>query len=219
MKRNLKLLYFLTLAALCLYVTTGPVVADSVPMIGFAPYTFTNAVAWVANNAPEGVANWEVPPYFYPYSGSGASLDLDLSCDAACAATVDFKLDVGSDGYVKVSLNGSSTDSTAGGDVDVVLGPPETIEQSWSVSGTSLSMESFSFPVYLAHVSAEGQSGEYDGYFTISLPDGGELNMDGTSLDFNATSPPSPSVPEPASVLLLGSVLLSLGFLRRKAYR
>ena len=136
MKTNLKLVYFLMLPALCLYVAAGSVQAqDGGP-------TIINAGA--SEGLTTGNLNWGYAPGFSPSSGSTVSLGLYVECDEdglpACSATVDFSFNVFDPAIIAMSLGGSSDDPNAYGTLAFYDGEPggETVE-NWTVSGGSLS--------------------------------------------------------------------------------
>ena len=202
MKWNHKLLYLLTLGALCLYVTTGPAEA-LVPVSG---PTITNT--WASLDTTQGVLNALTYPYFTPDWGKTVALELDVTCmSGPCQGTVDFGLFVDGPGLISFELGGTSDDSTAWG--DVLFPVYAAVDPSWTVNNDGhLSMTSFS-------VSVPGADW-YHGQFTInSLAGGSSIHMSPGSLDITTYS----DVPEPSSALLLGAGFAFVEFLRRKSRR
>ena len=210
--KNLKLLYLLTLCALCLYVATGPAQAGAVVIRNLG----VGVVAPVQGNL-----NWvSGPGWASPGYGATVSLGMEAQCvrEVACVDTVDFSFLVDDGGVfhtpITISLSGTSTDDTATGTVAFYDSQPggETI-QNWTTSGVFLLMTPFT-------VETTGLSfGRYQGEFTFRLAPGGDLNVPlATSLDFTSVPPPTDSTPEPGSALLLGAGIACVGFLRYKVH-
>jgi hypothetical protein len=211
-KRNLKLLYLLTLGALCLYVTTGPAEA------GFAVNgPISDAEASLITT--QGILNAAVDPYFDPSAGTTVDLDLNVLCvSGPCTATVNFDFYVSAPGLITVELSGTSNDPDAAGEVLFPWSPPPpslalalvppALNPQWVVDGIQLSMDTFTVLVPV--------NGRYYGQFTItSLAEGRWVNLGEKSLEFTYNS----AVPEPGSALLLGAGIAFVAFLRRKTQR
>jgi hypothetical protein len=201
-KRNLKLLYLLTLAALCLYVTTGP--AEAITSVNIGP--ISGATASFEGGAPPVGLDVSYGPTFAPDWGNRVDLGVNVLCvSAPCAATVDFNFYVSAPGSITVELHGTSNDPNAEG---AVLFPFSDADPPWDVNGDfQLSMDPFTVPVGV---------GRYYGQFTItSLAEGGFVNLGPESLEFTYNS----AVPEPGSALLLGAGIAFVAFLRRKTQR
>jgi hypothetical protein len=214
-KRNLKLLYLLTLGALCLYVTTGSAVAVPIPT---GPISSTEASLITA----EGILNASVGPYFSPSSGTTVDLDLNVSCQAGggdCQATVDFDFNVSGPGRLTFELGGTSDDPDATGGLLFPVSAPlpdliltlfrPVLNPTWEVDeGGQLEMTPTPFSVYVPGAD------RYYGQFTINLAEGRSLFMAPRSLDVTFSA-----VPEPGSALLLGAGIAFVAFLRRKIRR
>jgi PEP-CTERM motif len=201
--KNLKLLYFLTLCGLFLYMATGPAQASSV---GGGGVQIDNT-GWgygvqVGNPVYDPAPNWVGS--FTPTARFG----LDVSCGVSpCSGTVDFGFIVYNPALITISLNGWSNDPNATGTVAFYDGEPngETIHD-WTVDGGALLMNSFS-------VRVPGSDGWLGGEFTFNLAANSELRVpNAESLDFTTTAP------EPGSALLLGVGIAFVGFLRRKVH-
>jgi hypothetical protein len=215
-KRNLKLLYLLTLGALCLCVTTGPAEAGFSIINNGGPISYANA--WFESTSG-GILNVSSGPNFAPSSGDRVDLGLDVSCGTGggtCAATVGFGFSVSAPGSITVDLSGWSSDPAAEGEVRFPVAQEVSFSlasvalyQTWDVnSDFQLSMDPFTVPV---------EAGWYFGQFTItSLAEGGYVNLGEKSLDFTYNSS---AVPEPGSALLLGAGIAFVAFLRRKSRR
>ena len=203
MKLNLKFLYFLTLAALCLYVTTGPASASSV--VGSAPQMVNLSVGeGTSTGDPATLLTWTGVQWEELY-GYTVHLDATATCqvapDPSCAGTVGFSFNVFSPGTITLSLVGTSNDPNATGTLEF-----NGTTQPWSISGGSISMTPFL-------VSVPGSFGAYFGQFDItSLAPGKFVEL---PIDLQSGS----SVPEPGSALLLGAGIALVEFLRRKIRR
>ena len=203
MKLNLKLLYFLTLGALCLYVTSGPASATSV--VGSAPLLVNLGIVSGTSTGDDGTQlDWTGVAWEELY-GYTVHLDATATCQGAagqsCAGTVGFSFAAFSPGRITVSLVGTSDDSGAEGTADLY-----GTTQPWSISGGNISMTPFL-------VNVPGSFGAYFGHFDIaSLAAGHSLEL---PIDLGSGS----SVPEPGSALLLVGGIGLVEFLRRKIRR
>lgn len=201
MKWNYKLLYLLTLGALCLYVTTGPAEA-LVPVSG---PQITNTGVGTGTSTGLGLLNWTNIGWEESLPYTTADLYADADCppgDGSCAGTLGFDFKVGGAGAITIVLIGTSNDPGAAGTVTFY-----GTTQTWSVSGGDLSMTPFT-------VQVPDSLAAYSGEFTItSLASGGYVEL---PVEFD--SGPS-SVPEPSSALLLGAGFAFVEFLRRKSRR
>ena len=198
MKLTLKFLYLLTLAALCLCVTSVP--ASAVPVASGTP-PITNTAVGVGTSTVDGTQlNWTGVAW-EESSGYTVNLDATATCqllievDPACAGTLGFSFNISSPAGVKISVIGASDDPTATGTVTF-----NGTTEGWSVDGDgNVVMTPFS-------VGVPGSGDPYFGEFTI------------TSLAPNdyVELPVQASVPEPGSALLLGAGIVLVAFLRRK---
>ena len=199
MKRNLKVLYFVILGVLCLYVSTGPATAT----------TFLNAWAGLNSSSTVGNVSGSGSIEFDPNFGNTIDLDMVLTCvtgvSGYCEAEVDYGFNVYGPASVTVEVSGRSTDPGASGTTSL-----SSSSARWSVSGNSVVMTPFSVGAPLAYAPFSGE-------FTITLAQGGVLNLEDTSLDF-VGGPESEPAPEPGSALLLGAGVVCLAFLRRKIH-
>jgi len=201
-KRNLKLLYFLTLGALCLCLTAVP--AGAVTVVS-GPELFGDAIV----TSPfffAGNPTWTTTPAWAPSSGTVLKMDGKVSCGAggeACKAELDFYFTVTGATPITVTLGGASTDPLAHG--VVAFNPPLNILEDWGVSGGSISMTPFI-------VQIPGPN-EYSGVLDIFMAPGTVVDLGGESLDFTV------GTPEPGSALLLCGGLALVEFLRRKIRR
>jgi len=201
--KNLKVFYFLTLCALCLYVAIGPAQAGTT---GGAQ--IINVGAGIVNG--NGILEWETPPSWVGGNTDHAALGFQVLCgdNVTCTGAVDFGFNIFQAAQVTISLNGWSSSPDATGTVAFYDGNKTT--QTWTVAGGALVMSPFTVPV-------PGSDGAYFGEFTFSMPANSDLNVPiATSLDF--TTEPSSSTPEPGSALLLGAGIAFVGFLRRKVH-
>jgi hypothetical protein len=197
-KWNLKLLYLLSLGALCLLVTTGPAGAT----VSNSPM-FESALVQDVNAPLMNVMQF--PNFEWSASDQEVDLTLQMQCTGTgCSADVSFWLLALNTDYITVALNGTSSDTGASGYVEFAGGA----EQSWTVDGDGdLVMEPFNVPV--------AQGGSINGDFVISeLAPGAYLSML-DPLDITANS--GSAVPEPASALLLVGGIAFVEFLRRKS--
>ena len=206
--KNLKLLYFLTLCALCLYVAIGPAQAGVVIRnLGIGVETSVQGdLSWVSRPA------WADIGY-----GPTARLGFEALCGptAPCGATVDFSFIVEGGGQglvpITISLSGSSTDHNATGTVAFYDGAQQI--QHWTSPDGFLLMAPFTVN------TPSSIERTYNGEFTFSLAPGGDLIVPlGASLNFNSAGLPASDAPEPGSALLLGVGIACVGFLRRKVH-
>ena len=205
MKLNLKLLYFLTLGALCLYVASGP--ASAMSVVGSAPQLINlGIVPGTSTGDPGTLLNWTGVAWeeLYGYTvhlDATATCQLLIAADPSCAGTVGFSFNAFSPGRITISLVGTSTDPLASGTVAF-----NGTTEPWSISNGSISMTPFL-------VSVPGSSGAYFGEFNItSLAPDKYLEL---PIDVQSDSP----VPEPGSALLLVAGVGFVEFLRRKIRR
>jgi hypothetical protein len=197
-KRNLKLLYFLTLGTLCLCLSAVPAGATTVvsgpQILGGTIQTFPLV----------GNATWTTAPAWEPTSGTMLKMDGTLSCPAEggeCGAWVNFGFTVTGTTPIAVTLGGTSTDRGANGSVSMgLLG----IVEYWNVSGGSISMTPFILQI--------PGSNSYSGELSILMAPGTVVDLGHESLDFTIE-------PEPGSALLLCGGLALVEFLRRKIRR
>ena len=212
MKRNLKLLYFLTLAVLCLYVITVPAGAT----VSSGPYITS---AWTSIGSTTGEPS--VSPgsiSFDPYHPVLDNVDVECESTGGCSADINFWI-IGMDYPTvplrfDVSLEGFSSDPNAYGAVSIQ--DPSTSAR-WlvgAVGNTSLVMDPFHFTV----TPNSGGSWEIAGTFSIaSLAQGREVQWGDSSLDFDISR--DSGVPEPSSALLFVAGLAAVEFLRRRSRR
>jgi hypothetical protein len=200
MKRNLKLLYFVILGVLCLYVSTGPATAGDIRNVGVG----------VNEDQTTGTLNWLYGPTYSQPNGSEVDFDFDVTCttgvEGVCSTEVDFSFIVDGPGSIAAGLNGSTDDPSAYGTAAL-----SSSSEPWgviSVDDYLLSMPSF-------YVDAPDGTTSFTGDFTINLAEGQTLYVEAGSLDFNL-GPEDEGVPEPGSAALLGAGVVFLGFLRRK---
>jgi hypothetical protein len=210
--KNLKLLYFLTLCALCLYVAIGPAQAGTVVIRNLGVQALGPAqgsVSWLSG------PGWAIPGF-----GPAVSLGMEAQCvsEVTCVDTVDFSFIVDDGGQgetpITISLSGTSTDHNATGTVAFYdLEPGGETIQNWISPEGFLLMTPFT-------VETPGIiEGRYSGEFTFSLAPQGVLNVPlAGSLDFNSAALPASDTPEPGSALLLGVGIVCVGFLRRKVH-
>ena len=198
MKRNLKLLYFLTLGALCLCLTAVP--AGAVTVVSGPQISGGKIRSYLLDGKNP---TWTTAPAWAPSSGTVLKMDGTVSCGAGggpCGFEVDFWFTVTGATPLMVTLGGTSTDRGANGsvDLDILEGP------SWTVRGGSISMTPFILQI--------PGSNRYSGVLSILMAPGTVVDMGGESLDFTIE-------PEPGSALLLCGGLALVEFLRRKIRR
>lgn len=127
--------------------------------------------------------------------GTFTLTDTDGGVNACCAGTTDF------------ILSGFVTNLTA-----VVSGPTTTLTLTLDPRSAGLGDENFGFPQGVP-ISISG----YTGTVTIVDPPNGITSLNGTfDLPLTAGSNPNGVTPEPGTLLLLGSGLTGIGFLRRR---
>ena len=198
MKRNLKLLYFLTLGTLCLCLTAGPAGATTV-VSGPQIYGET-----IQEEPAGGNSTWTTAPAWEELTpGTVLKMDGEVSCGAGggvCLVQVEFFFGVTGATPITVTLGGTSTDPGANGSVQF----PLNIIESWHVSGGSISMTPFILQI-------PGSNENY-GELLITLAPGTVVDLGHESLDFIVE-------PEPGSALLLCGGLALVEFLRRKIRR
>lgn len=201
MKLNLKFLYFLTLAALCLYVTSGPATA----------FTFVGPPEIINTGVGDGTSTgddntqlnwtgvgWEESFGYTVHLDATATCQLLIAPDPSCAGALGFGFNVFTPGAITISLVGTSSDPFATGTATF-----DGITEPWSIVDGKVSMTPFT-------VSVPGSDGIYSGEFDItSLAPGKFVEL---PIDVQSGSP----VPEPGSALLLGAGIALVEFLRRK---
>lgn len=198
----LRLIYGLTLGALCLHLTTGTAVADAfiqVVQIRDSSLELTDLTEFVLLNNPAiQVTNPNV-----------AELTLGVRCDLStpCTGWVSFIMLARYVDLVSVTLDGSSSDTNASGYVDV-----EGNQQSWNVNGDGrLTMG----PLNFSQTSDSSRWVTVDGMFAIqNLAPGASLSV---SDPLTITVLEEGQTPEPGSAFLLIGGLAVVGFLRRKS--
>ena len=214
--KNLRLLYFLTLCALCLYVAIGPAQAGVV----------IRNLGVDGVDSAQGSVNWQPGPgWADPGFGPIVRLGMVAQCvsTVTCVDTVNFSFIVDNGGLgetpITISLSGTSTDHSATGTVafyEIFSGDPPfsfVTTQNWTSPGGSLLMTPFTVN------TPEAIEVRYYGKFTFNLAPQGILNVPlAGSLDFNSAALPASDTPEPGSVLLLGAGIACVGFLRRKVH-
>jgi hypothetical protein len=197
-KRNLKLLYFLTLGALCLCLTAVP--AGAVPVVT-GPEITDGTISSIA-----GDANWTTAPAWNPSSGTVVKLDGEVSCPEGggdCSTGVFFSVYVTGATPITVTLGGTSTDPHADGTVSFDAFP-STLRIWYVAGGGSLSMAPFTLQI--------PDSAGYSGVLDITLAPGTVVDLGDESLDLTIE-------PEPGSAPLLCAGLALVEFLRRKIRR
>ena len=196
MKRNLKLLYFLTLGTLCLCLTAGPAGATTVVS---GPQIFGETIQ---EDSDGGNSTWTTAPAWEPSSGTALKMDGTVSCGGPCQAWVDFSFGVTGATPIAVTLGGTSTDGLATG--FVFFNPPLNGVEDWSVVGGNILMTPFIIQI--------PGSNTYSGELFITMERGAVVDLGHESLDFTIE-------PEPSSALLLCGGLALVEFLRRKIRR
>jgi hypothetical protein len=198
-KWNLKLLYLLSLGALCLWVTAGPVGASVylVPTIdcdSIGDYGF-NDITVVNNDDPQ----------FVRLAPNEVELTLEVQCGDGGGCSGDVPIWVLGDnvGYFLVTLDGASTGSASG---TMNLG---SVTEPWSVGlgGGTIPAVSFDVPG-----NGLGNYTSLDGDLHIS-------SMAANSI-LNFMDPPiitGNAIPEPGSMALLIGGIALVEFLRRKS--
>ena len=201
MKRNLKLLYFLTLGTLCLCLTPGPAGATTVvsgPQISGET---------IREDSAGGNSTWTTAPAWEELTpGTVLKMDGTVSCGAGggpCGFEVDFWFTVTGATPLMVTLGGTSTDRGANG--TVAFGSPLNIDKGWGVSGGSISMTPFILQI--------PGSNRYSGVLSILMAPGTVVDLGHESLDLTI------GTPEPGSAVLLCGGLALVEFLRRKIRR
>lgn len=207
MKLNLKFLYFLTLAALAMYVTTGPVSA-SVAGPPPAPEIFNTGIGNTTSTGdPSTLLLWNSVAWDQQY-GYTLNLSADAQCillsgpDPSCAGSLGFYFSVFSPGNIAISLVGTSSDPLATGTATF-----DGVTEPWSIDGDgNVIMAPFS-------VGVSGADGVYFGQFNITNLAPNQY------LELPVVVESDPPAPEPGSALLLGSGIALVEFLRRKIRR
>jgi hypothetical protein len=196
-KRNLKLLYFLTLGVLCLCLTAVP--AGAVTVAG--PEITDATIMGIS-----GDATWTTAPVWNPSSGTVVKLDGDVSCPEGggeCSTLVYFSVYVTGATPITVTLGGTSTDPDADGTV-FFYAFPSTLGIWYVARGGSLSMTPFTLQI--------PGSNFYPGVLDITLDPGTVVDLGDESLDLTIE-------PEPGSAPLLCAGLALVEFLRRRIRR
>ena len=201
MKRNLKLLYFLTLGALCLCLTAVP--AGAVTVVSGPQISGGKIRSYLLDGKNP---TWTTAPAWAPSSGTVLKMDGTVSCGAGggpCGFEVDFWFTVTGATPLMVTLGGTSTDRGANG--TVAFGSPLNIDKGWGVSGGSISMTPFILQL--------PGSNRYSGVLSILMAPGTVVDLGHESLDLTI------GTPEPGSAVLLCGGLALVEFLRRKIRR
>ncbi len=202
---GLKALYFLSLAALCVYIVNGPARAGT---IASGSYTFANV------NEPLGSLVDSSPGYIAQKGPNLVALEyLNLNCFGYCFVQESFGFAwtdyVGDQVDITITLTGVNYSPTAYGNIMI---------SGWGLRDwrtnpdSTLSMT----PIHYS-VAADGSPVWISGTFNYWAPSGGIVRWEGTSLDFQLDD--EGSVPEPGSALLFVAGLSMVEFLRRKSRR